>query len=426
MIDMTFPEKARPIFKPARTKVLWGGRGSTKSHTIAMALLIDGMREPHRILCARELQSSIADSVHKLLSDKITQYGLDSFYEVQKASIIGKNGTEFFFAGLRHNINSIKSFEGCTRVWVEEAQNVSKNSWDVLIPTIRKEGSEIWISFNPELEEDETYKRFVLNPPADSIVIKMNYTDNPWFPNVLRHEMEHLKNTDREAYLNVWEGQCRQSVSGAVYGREILAARNDSPTRITKVPYDSVKPVHTFWDLGWSDYVAIWFAQSIAREYRLIDYAEYRLTKLSDIVKELQAKDYLYGKHMLPHDGAAATLAAEGQTIQQQLQKLVGRSIKVNIVPNIGFEAGKNIARNIFSQCWFDEVKCERGLYALRHYRYSDNIEKHTSTRLPLHDDSSHGADAFRYFAVGIKQADTEISIPHNAGSEKQQHWTEM
>ena len=145
-----FPEKLSCLFEKARYKVLWGGRGGAKSWGVARALLIQGAAKQLRILCARELQTSIRDSVHKLLSDQIAELGLTSFYQITQNSIKGANGTEFFFAGLRSNVTQIKSFEGVDICWVEEAQTVSRASWNVLVPTIRKEESEIWVTFNPD------------------------------------------------------------------------------------------------------------------------------------------------------------------------------------------------------------------------------------------------------------------------------------
>src|SRR6185437_8216085 len=179
-IEANFPEKLSYLFKPKRYKVAYGGRGGAKSWGFARALLILGAQKPLRILCARETQKSIQDSVHKLLSDQVKALGLEEFYQVQKAAIIGANGTEFAFAGIRQNVGNMKSFEGCDICWVEEAQNVSKHSWSVLIPTIRKEGSEIWVSFNPELETDETYQRFVIRPYPGCEPVKINWSDNPW------------------------------------------------------------------------------------------------------------------------------------------------------------------------------------------------------------------------------------------------------
>ena len=208
-----FPEKLECLFKPSRYKVLWGGRGGAKSWGIARALLIQGAIKPLRILCAREFQTSIKDSVHKLLSDQIASMELTEFYEITDRTIRGKNGSEFNFVGLKNNVANVKSYEGVDICWVEEGQSVSGRSWDVLIPTIRKEQSEIWVSFNPELESDNTYQRFIIHSPSDAQVVKINWSDNPWFPETLRLEKDALKARDPEAYATVWEGVCRQTVA---------------------------------------------------------------------------------------------------------------------------------------------------------------------------------------------------------------------
>ena len=214
-----FPVKLQGLFQKSRYKVLYGGRGGAKSWGIARALLILGAKNPIRILCAREFQTSIRDSVHKLLCDQIESLGLLGFYEITQASIRGRNGTEFSFVGLKNNVSNIKSYEGVDICWVEEAQTTSRLSWNILIPTIRKGGSEIWISFNPELETDETYQRFVANPPEDCITMRVNWSDNPWFPETLRLEKDSLKARDEEAYNQVWEGLCRQTVDGAIFAK---------------------------------------------------------------------------------------------------------------------------------------------------------------------------------------------------------------
>ena len=243
--NVEFPEKLECLFNPpnSRYRVLYGGRGGAKSWGVARALLIKAVQSQLRILCAREFQTSLKDSVHKLLSDQIDELGLTGHYEVTQATIRCKTtGSEFFFAGLKNNVTNIKSFEGVDICWVEEAQSVSKMSWNVLIPTIRKEKSEIWITFNPELETDETYQRFVLNPPDDCVVTKINWSDNPWFPDTLRLEKDALKARDIEQYNTVWEGICRQTVDGAIFAKEMQLAELDN--RITRVPYDAVSYTH--------------------------------------------------------------------------------------------------------------------------------------------------------------------------------------
>ena len=173
----SFPAKLKCLFEPknSRYRVLYGGRGAGKSHSIARALLCKGVESTLRILCAREFQTSIKDSVHKLLVDQIYEMKLEAHYNITQTSIKGLNGTEFIFAGIKNNINGLKSIESISICWVEEANNVTATSWDILIPTIRKENSEIWISFNPELPTDETYKRFVISPP-DNAVVPVSYT----------------------------------------------------------------------------------------------------------------------------------------------------------------------------------------------------------------------------------------------------------
>ena len=181
-----FPSKLKFLFEPHRYKVAYGGRGSGKSWSYARALLMMGAEKPLRVLCTREVQKSIKQSVHTLLKDQIQALGLGEFYEVVENAIRGKNGTEFNFAGLATNtVESIKSFEGVDIVWCEEAQNISKRSWDILIPTIRKPASEIWVTFNPYMDTDDTYKRFIINKPNNARIEKVNYTDNPFFPKVL-------------------------------------------------------------------------------------------------------------------------------------------------------------------------------------------------------------------------------------------------
>lgn len=205
-----FPRKLDFLFRPARYKVAYGGRGSSKSWSVARALLIIGASRPIRVLCAREIQNSIEESVHKLLSEQIVELGFAGRYKITQRSITGLNGTEFIFSGLRSNITKVKSMEGIDIAWAEEAEKVSKNSWQVLIPTIRKPGSEIWVTFNPDEETDPTYQRFIVNTPPEAVTRLVNWRDNPWFPDELRREMEYLKAVDYDAYLHVWEGLCRK------------------------------------------------------------------------------------------------------------------------------------------------------------------------------------------------------------------------
>jgi phage terminase large subunit len=225
MLRADFPEKLGCLFEPprARYRVLYGGRGGAKSWGVARALLIKAAERKLRVLCARELQISIQDSVHKLLAEQVEALGLSSFYEVQQALIRGANGSEFIFSGLRSNATKIKSMEGLDLVWVEEAQTVSAASWDILVPTVRKADSEIWVSFNPDLETDPTYQRFVVNPPPGAVVVEIGWQDNPWLPRVLIEEKDYLYRVDPDAAAHVWGGKTRRTSAAQVLrGRYVV------------------------------------------------------------------------------------------------------------------------------------------------------------------------------------------------------------
>jgi len=233
-IKLKLNRKFKALNDPARYKVLYGGRGGGKSWAVAYTLLILGLQNKLRILCTRELQRSIADSVHRVLNDIIQREGLHNLYQVMKANIVGVNGTEFLFSGLRSNISEIKSMEGIDICWVEEAQKVSEESWQILIPTIRKEGSEIWLTFNPDGVNDPTYRRFVLNHPPDSLVEKINYSDNPWFPETLRKEMEWDKQNDYNKYMHVWEGEPRTLTDAQVFKDKFVVEEYESLLNVVK------------------------------------------------------------------------------------------------------------------------------------------------------------------------------------------------
>jgi len=202
------PTWARALFRPSRYKAFYGGRGSGKSHSAATALVIQSAQQPLRILCAREIQKSIKDSVKRLIDDKIAECGLGGHFESTETEIRGRNGSLFLFAGLRTNADSIKSMEGLDRVWVEEANRVSQRSLDLLTPTVRKPGSELWFGWNPEFATDPVDAMFRGGQsPPDSIVVPVNHWDNPWFPEVLRAEMEFDQGRDPDKYAHVWLGR---------------------------------------------------------------------------------------------------------------------------------------------------------------------------------------------------------------------------
>lgn len=416
-----FPSPLQCLFVPKRYKVLYGGRGAGRSWGVARALLLMGANAPIRVLCVRELQNSIEESVHKLLSDQIDDLGLSAFYKIEKAKIYGLNGTTFSFEGIKNNTTKIKSYEGIDYCWVEEANKVSKNSWKILAPTVRRDGSEIWMTFNPELDTDYTYVRYAkepnLEPPLpgrfpepikcpifespSTFSVFMTWRDNPWFPEELRKEMKYDKEHDYDSYLNVWEGHTVQALQGAVYAKELRQATLQH--RICSVPYEAETPVDVFFDLGRADNTAMWFAQRVGMQWRLLRYYENSSFKIpmddpsggiNHFLKQIQNTSYIIGTVWLPHDARHKRLGMQ-HSIEQIVRKVFPST---RIVPNLSVADGINAARMIFSNCWFDEEECEEGLHALRHYRYK--IKDGQVASAPLHDSASDGADAFRYFAV--------------------------
>jgi len=396
-MQVDFPEKLGFLFEPSRYKVAYGGRGSAKSWSFARALLVKGKAKKHRILCAREVQKSIKDSVHKLLSDQIQAMGMGDFYEVIENAIRGKNGTEFAFAGLAsHTVESIKSFEGVDIVWVEEAQVVSKRSWDVLIPTIRKDNSEIWVSYNPSLDTDETHQRFAINPPPDALIAKVNWNDNPWFPEVLEKERLHCSLTNPKDYANIWDGECKPAVSGAIYYDEISSSLEEG--RICNVPYDPMLKVHIVFDLGWNDAMAISLVQKHASEIRLIEYYEDSHKTLDHYSSWLKEKNMNWGKMYLPHDGRTRDYKT-GKSTEEIMQAF---GWDVAITPSISVEDGIRLTRMTFNRIYFDKNNCEKLIQCAKRYRRSIN-QQTQEPGAPLHDEWSHGADNLRYTCINAE-----------------------
>lgn len=393
-VSAQFPEKMECLFTPKRNKVFWGGRGAGRSWGVARALLLIGAKRPIRVLCARELQKSIVESVHKLLSDQIVALGLEKSYVVQDKKIYGPNGTEFFFEGIKNNVTTVKSMEGIDYCWVEEANKVSKASWTVLIPTIRKAGSEIWLTFNPELEADYTYKRFVLEADlSTSFVVHMTWRDNPWFPEALRAEMIRDKEKDPDLYNNIWEGRCVQQLEGAVYAKELRKLYAEG--RVCRVPYDRSVPVDAFWDLGRRHNTSIWLGQRVAMQYRVLEGFQDKGEDIPYYLKELQRREYTYGTMFLPHDAKAKKLGMK-ITIQEQIAAV----FKVRIVPKLGLADGISSAKMFMNACYMDENLTTDGRFALSRYRYKVAPDGQYSKSPREDDDEADYAAAFRYMSI--------------------------
>ncbi len=395
-VNWEFPEKMGFLFEPHRFKVPYGGRDSAKSWSVARALLLEGAEKPLPIGCFREVQKSIKDSVHQLLSNQIEELGMTGFYDILRDEIRGENGTFFRFAGLSAQTrDSIKSFEGLMRAWVEEAQNVSKRSWDILEPTIRAPGSEIWVTFNPDMDTDETYQRFVVNPSPEVKAVLVNWYDNPWRSTVLDNARERMKAEAPDDYAHIYEGACRPAVEGAIYFKEVSQLRTSG--RLCNVPYDPMLKVHVVVDLGFNDFMALLLVQRLGSEIRVIRYIEDRQRFIPSYHQELKDLGLNYGTLYLPHDGRAKHVT--GDSAQSQFEKL---GWKVEIVDDVGIEQGIRKAREVFPRIIMDRTNASELVNRLGRYRRRVNSEGQGST--PIHDDASNGADGFRYLAVVADQ----------------------
>ncbi len=430
-LDVNFPRQLECLLRPhqhegvcgnhcGRYKVPYGGRGGMKSYGAADAAILRASSQYERIFCIRETMDSIEESVHHLLEKRIYDLGMAHLFTIEKRAISTRkqfNGqpSEFIFAGIRSDPGKIKSLEGATIMWAEEAHAITGGSWDIVTPTIRWEDkatgrkSEIWITFNPRYATDATYQQYVLDPPDSAIVVKTTYLDNPWFPEVLRADMERDRAQSYAKYAHIWLGECSTQVDGAIFAEQMKAA--DEEKRICQVSYDRTKPVWTFWDLGFGDLMAIWFAQPHQGRFDVIDYEEGAGLTIADWVAKLQQKGYVYGPDWLPWDGVDAQLhhrlTGDKTRSVEQLMREAGRNVRV--AAKLSIHDRLNAARTIFPQVRFDAEKCRDGIQRLRHYQWGPpakvgQAKVEVQRREPLHDAASHGADAFCTLAVSIRQ----------------------
>lgn len=415
-LDLDIPEAAWPIWEdPRRYNTLYGGRGSTKSWTVARLLSLNGYLAPRRILCARETQRSLKESVYQLLLDQQEIMGLSGFYRATKDSIVGLNGTQFLFHGVRtEDVTKIKSLEGVDDCWVEEAHALSAKSWRILVPTIRKEGSRFYITFNPELVDDPTYERFVTKPPKNSHTIKMNYVDNPWFSDVL--DQERIEDYDRDnthdkhVYRHTWEGFTMPAVEGAIFANEVAKLYEES--RVRPLDYDPMGKVFGIMDLGWGVMTMV-LAQRFGNTVSIIGYYEWVNKTYDQITAELHKDhpDWRWGSIFMPHD-AVHKDPKTGHSHHQVMQDL---GWKTEPVPQIGvgnyIEKGRRMFGNVYISDHIDSG-CDRLIHCLRRYKYKISVTNEDKKTGPDKDDYAHAAETFCYTAVvADKMVNTDLVI---------------
>lgn len=388
----------KPFLAPSRYKAAYGGRGSGKSHFFAGNLLQRALNKPgFRGVCVREVQKDLKESAKLLIEDKIGYFGLSQF-SPQTAEIRTPGGGLIIFRGMQdYNAESIKSLEGFDVAWVEEAHTLSARSLELLRPTIREEGSELWFSWNPRWKADPVDALFRGKMCPDSaIVIRVSYGDNPWLNDVLREERREAEEKDPDRYGHIWLGDYAPAALGAYYAKELAAAEREN--RIGRVPWEPVKKVHTCWDLGVGDNTAIWFFQLVNNEVRWIDYHEASGVGLADYVKLLREKPYVYGEHLWPHDGGVRELGSG--VSREETANSLGLRPRVCALQSV--DDGINAVRLLLPRSWFDADKCERGIEALRQYRADYDEKGQTLKPRPVHDWASHPADAMRTGAMNL------------------------
>jgi phage terminase large subunit len=417
------PEAFEPLLQPARYKGAYGGRGGAKSWFFAAQIVLKAFTGPHRIVCIREVQHTLRESARDLIAARIHALGLGPYFDILEDRIRGKNGSLIIFRGMQsYNAENIKSLEDFDLAWVEEAQTLSERSLRYLRPTIRKPGSELWFSWNPRHDTDPVDRFFRGSEPREnSILVNVNWSENPWFTQELEADRVRDYVDDPEMAEHVWGGNYEIISQGAYFARRIADAEREG--RVGFFPHIASLPVYTGWDIGVDDYTAIWFFQVRHQDrqprVRIIDYYEADNAGADEIIaaampeysKDLQSRaeamvdlgrdePFVYGRHFFPHDVKVREWGS-------------GAKSRVEIVNSLGIPVAKmalGVAQNpeeriaatraLLPLCEFHQSKrVMHGLSRLR--RYSRKLNEALGVYLgPLHDENSHGADAFGQFAV--------------------------
>lgn len=426
---------------PADYRGAYGGRGAAKTLSFADMAVLDVMRlddRPWKFLCGRELQKSLKDSVFSVIESRIHALGVASCFDIGREFIRHKtNGNEFLFYGLKSNIAEVKGLYGVRRTWLEEAQKVSQSSLTYLVPTVMRDfpDCEIWASWNPDDEDDPIHKMFVTDSDETFKCVKINWSDNPWFPESLNKvRLRDLKNNPQR-YDWIWNGNFNLNMEGAVYAKWINDA--EAAGRIRRGLYDPALPVHTAWDIGYSDYTTIWFFQVFGGEIRIIDYYDnhredprhyfeqilghryeaagvdtkgFITWKRAGEIEGLERRrSYRYGKHWVPHDAVHKLFAANGRSVIEQAYDF---GIPMYAMPALPQQSQIDVARTTLPQCWFDPEYCADGIRALRKYSFEFDENKNRYKDDPIHDYYSHGADAFELLAQVQKMPIIEETKP--------------
>mgnify|MGYP001944023714 CR=1 FL=1 len=415
--------------EPARYKGAYGGRGSGKSHFFAGLLIEDSLAQKGLLsVCIREVQKSLKESSKRLIESKLQEHDLgerDGFKVFREVIETPGDGLISFQGMQDHTAESIKSLEGYKRAWIEEGQTLSSRSLMLLRPTIRAEGSEIWSGWNPRRKADPIDQLLRGDAlPTGAMVVRANWSENPWFPSVLEQERLDCMANEPDQYDHIWEGGYVTAVSGAYYAEAIAKARSEG--RIGRVPADPLMQIRAFWDIGGtgakSDATAIWVAQFVGREIRVLDYYEDQGQPLATQTNWLRENGYANAFCVLPHDGGTNDRIYD----VSYESALRAAGFEVEVIPNQGKgAAAKRIeeGRRLFPSVWFNEETTQPGIDALGWYHEKRDDDRQIGLG-PNHDWSSHGADAFGLMCVAYKPpSGTTTDYFKNRGRSRSGGW---
>jgi phage terminase large subunit len=413
ILQIPTARKFRPLLEPARYKGVHGGRGSGKSHFLAGLLIEDSLYERGlRSVCIREVQKSLKDSAKRLIEDKLQEHRLgeaDGFKVFREVVETPGDGVVIFQGMQDHTAESIKSLEGFRRAWVEEAQTLSARSLSLLRPTIRAEDSQLWFSWNPRRKNDPVDGMLRGETlPTGATVVQANWSDNPWFPKVLEQERQDCLRDTPDQYDHIWEGGYAAVIDGAYFAKSLAQAKSEG--RIGRVTADPLMTYRAFFDIGGTgakaDAVAVWIAQFIGREIRVLDYYEAVGQPLATHVNWLRSKGYGSVLIVLPHDG---TTQDKVHDVSYE-SALRAAGFEVQVVPNQGKGAAAmriEAGRRLFPSIWFNEETTEAGRDALGWYHERKDEARNIGLG-PEHDWASHGADAFGLMCVAYEEPQIE------------------
>jgi phage terminase large subunit len=390
---------------PARYLGAYSGRGAGKSHFFAELIVERCMLQWGTLgVCIREVQRTLAQSSKRLIETKIHELGLGSDFRVFHDRIEAPGDGLLIFQGMQDSTaESIKSLEGYDVAWVEEAQTLSHRSLALLRPTIRTEGSQIWFSWNPRRKTDAVDQFLREKKPSNAIVVKTSWRDNPWFTTELEAERQLDLDQYPERYAHIWEGDYIRATEGAYYAVLLQKARDEG--RIGKVAQDPLLAPRAYWDIGGSgdraDAMAIWIAQFIDQEIRLIDYIEGQGQVLGYYTSQLRNRGYDRCECYLPHDGVNSN-AVTGLRFADHLREA---GFPVTVIRNMGKGAATQrieAVRRLMPKCSFNEATTSAGLEALGAY-HEKRDENRDIGLGPEHDWSSHAADAFGLMCIAYR-----------------------